>query len=69
MQPFKSYRSSVVIKDVVKSKHIIAGDYSYYAGYYHGKNFDDCVMYIDELDNERDKSKLDFVQLQLELNL
>lgn len=48
MTIFKSYRESIIIKDHVKSKHIIVGDYSYYSGYYHGRPFEDCVMYLDE---------------------
>jgi chloramphenicol O-acetyltransferase type B len=52
MNHFKSYRDSIVIKDHIKSKYISAGDFSYYAGYYHGVPFEDCVMYLDELDNE-----------------
>ncbi len=59
MTIFKSYRNSINIKDHVKCRHIIAGDYSYYAGYYHGKPFDDCVMYLDELDNDYAPEKLD----------
>ncbi len=59
MTIFKSYRNSVNIKDHVKCRHIIAGDYSYYAGYYHNKPFDDCVMYLDELDNDCEPEKLD----------
>ena len=51
MTLFNSYRESVTIKDHVKNQHIIAGDYSYYSGYYHGKPFEDCVMYLDEVDN------------------
>ena len=54
MKLFNSYRESVIIKEYVKCHHIIAGDYSYYSGYYHGHSFDDCVMYLDELDNECD---------------
>ncbi len=50
-QPFKTYRDSITIKDHVTSKHIIVGDYSYYAGYYHGHSFEDCVMYLDDLDD------------------
>ena len=57
--PFKSYRDSIIIKDHVKSRHIIAGDHSYYAGYYHGKSFDDCVMYLDEGNNHEDPSTID----------
>ena len=56
---FKNYRESIIIKDHVKSKHIIAGDHSYYSGYYHGKSFDECVLYLDELDNETDPNNLD----------
>jgi chloramphenicol O-acetyltransferase type B len=52
MPIFNNYRESIIIKDHVKCRHIIAGEYSYYSGYYHGKSFDDCVMYLDELDNE-----------------
>lgn len=48
MTLFKSYRDSIIIKDHVKSKNVIVGDYSYYSGYYHGQPFDDCVMYLDE---------------------
>lgn len=59
MKDIKSYRNSIVINQHLKSKHIIVGDYSYYAGYYHNKSFDDCVMYLDELDNERDPSTTD----------
>ena len=44
MPIFNSYRESIIIKDHVKAKHIIAGDYSYYSGYYHDKTFEDCVM-------------------------
>ena len=54
MNPFKTYRDSVMIKDRTMCKHIIAGDYSYYAGYYHGKKFENCVLYLDERDNEKD---------------
>ena len=59
MNPFKHYRESVQIKDNIKSKHITAGEGSYYAGYYHGKKFEDCVMYLDEIDNKNnDNDKL-----------
>jgi len=49
----------MIIKDHVKCNHIVAGDYSYYSGYYHKHPFDDCVMYLDELDNDRDPATLD----------
>lgn len=54
MELFKTYRESKEIKGNVKSRHIIAGDYSYYSGYYHNKPFDECVLYLDEIDNEDD---------------
>lgn len=50
--PFKSYRDSIIIKDHVTSPHIKAGEHSYYAGYYHGKPFEECVLYLDEADND-----------------
>ncbi len=50
--PFKHYRESIIIKDNLKCKHIIAGEGSYYAGYYHGKPFEECVLYLDEIDNK-----------------
>jgi chloramphenicol O-acetyltransferase type B len=59
MDIFKSYRDSIIIKDHLKSKHIIAGDYSYYSGYYHGRPFEDCVMYLDEADNQRSADEVD----------
>jgi len=51
MNIFKSYRDAVIIKDHVRAKHIIVGDYSYYSGYYHGRPFEDCVMYLDAGDD------------------
>lgn len=59
MALFNSYRDSIIIKDHVKAKHIIAGDYSYYSGYYNGHSFEDCVMYLDEADNQRSEHELD----------
>jgi len=59
MNIFKSYRESIIIKDHLKAKHIIVGDHSYYSGYYHGKSFEDCVMYLDEQDNHRNDSETD----------
>ena len=59
MNPFKQYRESILIKDNIKSKHITSGEGSYYAGYYHGKKFEECVMYLDEIDNKNnDNDKL-----------
>ncbi len=59
MVQFKSYRESIIIKEHVKARHIIAGDYSYYSGYYHGKPFEDCVMYLDADDNHRAEHETD----------
>jgi chloramphenicol O-acetyltransferase type B len=59
MNPFENYRFSHVIKDHLKCRHIVAGDYSYYSGYYHGTPFEDCVMYLDEGDNTREGSSTD----------
>ena len=58
MNPFNSYRESIIIKDHLKCRHIIAGDYSYYAGYYHSKRFEDCVMYLDKDDNNHETDQL-----------
>lgn len=59
MNPFKHYRESVIIKDDIKCKHIIVGEGSYYAGYYHGKKFEECVMYLDEIDNKSNSEDID----------
>lgn len=59
MNPFKHYRESVIIKDNLKCKHIVAGEGSYYAGYYHGKDFEECVMYLDEIDNKYKPEDID----------
>lgn len=49
----------MIIKDHVTSPHIIAGEHSYYAGYYHGKPFEECVMYLDSKDNEVSAAEID----------
>lgn len=59
MTLFTSYRDSIIIKDHLTCKHIIAGDYSYYSGYYHGHSFEDCVMYLDAQDNFHPAEKID----------
>ncbi len=59
MNPFKHYRESIQIKDHIKCRHISAGLGSYYAGYYHGKSFEECVMYLDELDNKTLPNEID----------
>ena len=55
---FDSYRSYIFINQAVSNPKIIAGEYSYYAGYNHGKNFEDCVCYLDEKDADSDCDKL-----------
>ncbi|MDR2720771.1 MAG: CatB-related O-acetyltransferase [Puniceicoccales bacterium] len=59
MNIFETYRDSVQIKDQIKSKHIVAGDNSYYSGYYHGHSFEDCVLYLDEKDNRLAPDEID----------
>lgn len=59
MNPFKHYRESIMIKDNIKCHHIKAGEGSYYAGYYHGKAFEECVMYMDEIDNKKNLNEID----------
>ena len=59
MPRLKSYRDSLIIKDHLKAKHIIVGEYSYYSGYYHGKSFEECVMYLDAADNPREPHEMD----------
>ncbi|HXH55388.1 MAG TPA: CatB-related O-acetyltransferase [Gammaproteobacteria bacterium] len=58
MTLFKSYRECLIIKDHIKAKHIIVGDYSYYSGYYHGTPFEDCVMYLDVADNHTEANEI-----------
>lgn len=57
--PFKHYRESVMVRDNLKSRHIIAGEGTYYAGYYHGKAFEECVLYLDEIDNKEHPNNID----------
>lgn len=40
--PFKG----ATIKDQITNPNIIVGKYSYYSGYYHKHNFEDCVRYL-----------------------
>lgn len=57
---FNNYRESIDIRDHIKSKHVIAGEYSYYAGYYHEKSFEEaCLLYLDEADNKTDEHEID----------
>jgi chloramphenicol O-acetyltransferase type B len=59
MNPFKTYRNSIFIKDHLTCKYIIAGDYSYYSGYYHEHSFENCVMYLDAEDNKFSPNEID----------
>lgn len=48
----KTYRNSIFVNQhEIKSKHVKVGNYTYYSGYYHGGDFNDCVLYLDEIDN------------------
>lgn len=58
MNPFKNYRESYYIKDRIKNKKIIAGEYSYYAGFHHKEDFEDRVWYLDKKDENSDADKL-----------
>ncbi|MGI4851759.1 MAG: CatB-related O-acetyltransferase [Janthinobacterium lividum] len=59
MTLFNSYRDSIIIKNHITCQHIIVGDYSYYSGYYHGKNFEDCVLYLDKTDDHQGHQDID----------
>ncbi|WP_432405445.1 CatB-related O-acetyltransferase [Wukongibacter sp. M2B1] len=53
---FKNWTESYFIKDKIKSKNIIVGDYTYYSGYYHEKDFEElCVRYLHPDRNDVDK--------------
>ncbi|MDA0782068.1 MAG: CatB-related O-acetyltransferase [Rickettsiales bacterium] len=56
--PFKSYRDSYAINMRLNHPKIIVGHRSYYAGYYHGLHFEDCVRYLDNADKNKDCDKL-----------
>ncbi len=57
--PHPTYRGWVLLKDHIKSKHIIIGEHTYYAGYYHDRPFKDCIMYLDELDDTKEAHEVD----------
>ena len=56
--PFQNYRDSYMINHRVKHPKIIVGDGSYYAGYHHGHHFEECVLYLDEADTNKDVDRL-----------
>lgn len=48
----KTYRDSIFVNQhEIKSRHVKVGDYTYYSGYYHSGDFNDCVLYLDEIDD------------------
>jgi chloramphenicol O-acetyltransferase type B len=50
---FETYRHSIIVGGrPLKSNRIVVGEFSYYSGYYHGHAFEDCVLYMDERDNQ-----------------
>lgn len=53
---FESPFKGKIIKDHIQNPNIIAGNYSYYSGYYHGHSFDDCARYL--LPNRSDVDRL-----------
>lgn len=57
-RPFNNYRHSYLISEKTNHPKIIAGDQSYYSGYYHGHGFEDCVRYMDGADKHKDCDKL-----------
>jgi chloramphenicol O-acetyltransferase type B len=59
MNPFKSYRESVIPRDRVDNRHVIIGEHTYYSGYYHGKDFNDSIMYLDQEDHYKSDGKID----------
>ena len=56
---FKDYRGGVELKDTLTCDYITAGDYTYYAGYYEGHPFEDCVLYLDAEDNSKPAALVD----------
>ncbi len=56
--PFATYRDSYAINMKLNHPKIIVGKRSYYAGYHHGKHFEDCVLYMDDADRRKDVDKL-----------
>lgn len=43
---FDSPFVGVPIRDQITNPNIVAGEHSYYSGYYHGHSFDDCARYL-----------------------
>ena len=49
----KTYRDWIIFvnQHEIRSRHMKVGDYTYYSGSYHGGNFNDCVLYLDKIDD------------------
>jgi len=56
--PFGNYRDSCEISIVLEHPKINVGKRSYYAGYYHGHSFEECVLYLDGADKKKDVDSL-----------
>jgi len=70
--PFESYRDIKVLnenkefpvngynimREKIDNDLVEIGEYTYYAGYYEGKDFKECIMYLDEVDSGKDVDKL-----------
>lgn len=52
---FESPFKGKIIKDHITNKNIVAGKFSYYSGYYHGRSFDECARYLFPDKNNVDK--------------
>ncbi len=52
---FESPFKGKIIKDHIANPNIVAGNHSYYSGYYHGHSFDDCARYLFPDRNDVDK--------------
>ncbi len=50
----KNYRNCTIFvnQHEIRSRHVKVGDYTYYSGYYHGCDFNNCVLYLDKVDDE-----------------
>ncbi|WP_099191778.1 CatB-related O-acetyltransferase [Tepidibacter mesophilus] len=55
MTDFKSWRDIEFVKDKIENPHIYVGEYTYYAGYYNFRTFEDtCVRYLDDEEDNCD---------------
>ncbi len=42
-QNFSSYRECIFVKDRINNDNVIVRAYTFYCGYYHGHDFNDCI--------------------------